>query len=161
MNEVASAVVASGLPNWAFQSIVVMILGIMAGVGGATVRKHNAGAKSQEAEANSDTAQSEATQTLYEHYGKEIEELRRDYRDISKRLTDMATELAAVRGDYKTSVLNERKYRAAFSEQLHIYTDLVQHSRGSVDSVEMIRIDGRQTALMMKLANNTWVTDDL
>jgi len=161
MNEVASAVVASGLPNWAFQSIVVMILGIMAGVGGATVRKHNAGAKSQEAEANTDAAQSEAAQTLYEHYGKEIEELRRDYKEISFRLAGMANELASVKGDYKTSAFNERKYRGAFSEQLHIYTDLAQHSRGKVDPIEMVRIDGRQTALMMKLAGYTETMDDL
>ncbi len=160
MNEIASSVATSGLPVWAFQSLIVMALTIVGGIGVSAVRKHNAGAKSQEAEANTDAAQSDATQTLYDHYGKEIEQLRRDYREISLRLTTMATELAAVKGDYKTSAFNEKKYRGAFSEQLHIYTDLVQHSRGKIDQAEMIRIDGRQTALMMKLASYTETIDD-
>lgn len=155
MNEVASAVAVAGLPTWAFQSLFMTALTIVGGVGVAVVRSRNAGAKSHEAGANAETANTEAAQKLYEHYGKEIEQLRNDYRDISVRLTNMATELAAVKGDYKASAFNERKYRGAFSEQLHIYTDLAHHSRGKVDPQEMARIDGRQTNLMMKLASYT------
>lgn len=140
------------LNEWLVRSLIGLAFAIVGGIGIAAIRKHNAGAKSQEAIADSDAAESEASATLYKHYGDELADLRREMREMAKRITVTESELAKVEQMYRVSAAGEKRYREAFAELLHIYTDLVGVARGCVPLNEMKRIDMRLTELMMRLA---------
>lgn len=128
------------------------LLATLAGLAIAWIRQQMAKSKQEEAGASTATANTGATSVLFEHYRKELADLRTTVNNLGDRLSNTEAELAKVEALYAASAAGERRYRQAFSVLLQEHSRLMAIARPIIPAVELAQIEQRVTHLMMDLA---------
>lgn len=129
-----------------------IFLTLVAGVGGAIVRTFMAKAKSTEATAEHANANSEATDSLFEHYRKELSDLRATVQDLGDRLSATEKKAAKVEALYKQSAAGERRYRQAFALLIQQHSRLMAIARTMIEAELLEEVETSVTNLLMELA---------
>lgn len=122
------------------------------GVGIAIFRQHWAKSKGAEAQANGATANVDAASVLFEHYRKELADLRTTVQALGERLGHAEAELAKVEQQHANSAAGEKRYRYAFAKLLQSTSRLMAVARDFVPPECLASVEEEITHLMTELS---------
>ena len=128
------------------------VFGIVIGLALALIRRHTAGARTTEADANTAESISDSTERLFSHYNKELADLREIVHKQGLELSRTEKEVGQLRHMYKASAAGEKRYREAFAELLRSYAFLIALARGNIDNDKIVHVESEVTNLIAKLS---------
>lgn len=144
------------MPTVAYDTPLIVILSlfvsVLTGLGYAKIKDSNAKARVSEADAEQAHTHADATDGLFEHYRKELADLREKVTQLGTRLNNTEAELSKVEALYRNSAAGERRYREAFAELLRANAMLLATARDYVPAERLTEVEKVLTNLMMALA---------